>query len=542
MIMRNNSADKGHHKTDQLNTAVYIRLSREDEDKAESQSIGNQRLLLEEYVKQCDDLRLYDIYIDDGFTGTNFERPQFQRMIKDIESGIIQCVVVKDLSRLGRNIARVSDFINEYFPKKKVRFISVNDKIDKRYYDIDSNEDMMIDFKNMFNGFYPKDISKKVRSTFRAKQSKGEFIGAFACFGYRKAEDDHNRLEIDEYAAEIVRRIFAMYISGTGQNTIAKILNDEGILCPSEYKKQCGLNYHNCNRLEHTSYWTYSTVRRVLQNEIYIGNMVQNKSFRQICKKNAISLPKDQWIVVENTHEAIIDRETWDTAQNLLQRNTRQTMLSQNIHMFAGFLKCGDCERAMVKIRRKGIVTFNCGSYNRYGKKFCSIHSITEQELEQIVLDDLNLIIKSVKNLRQLIEEEDKKQKKHKTDVLGDMSRYQIEIDRLGKKKEKAYEDYSDGLITREEYQRYGAKYEEQISLYQEKIDVISRMAESGTVRQDPWIDRLLQFEELEHLDREIVVEMISMIYVYENNRIKIVYNFSDQMETLLKESIGKHQ
>lgn len=534
--MRNDSADRIRGKTEQLNTAVYIRLSREDGDGTESLSVGNQRLLLTEYVNKQADLHLYDIYIDDGYTGTNFKRPAFQRMIADIEKKRIRCIVVKDLSRLGR-MAKVSEYINDYFPDKGVRFISVDDGVDRKCCDIDPGGDMMIDVKNMVNGFYPKDISKKVRSTFRAKQNIGQFIGAFASFGYVKATDDHNRLEIDEYAAGIVRRIFEMYISGMGQNTIAKVLNDEGIPCPSEYKKECGLNYHNSNRLETTSYWTYSTIRNILHNELYIGNMVQNKNFRQMCKKNAVSLPRDQWIIVEGTHEAIIDRNTWDIAQGLLKRNTRQTMLSQNVHIFAGFLKCGDCGRAMVKIKRKGTITFNCGSYNRYGRKFCSIHSITEQELERIVLDDLNLIIKSLKNIRQMIEEEDKKRKKQIINSYGDVSKYQMESDRFIKKKEKAYEDYSDDLITREEYLRYREKYENRISEIQERINSIRRISEEGGVKEDPWIARLLQFEQIEHLDRETVAEMVSMIYVYESGNVKIVYNFSDKLEILLGKS-----
>lgn len=298
----------------QLNTALYIRLSREDGDKAESLSVVNQRIQLMEFINSHVELYPYDTYIDDGYTGTDFNRPAFRRMIEDIEAGNIQCVLVKDLSRLGRNMPEVSKYTGEYFPYKKVRFIAVNDLIDRDYLDFDPNEDMLMDFKNMFNGFYPKDISKKVRSTFRSKQNNGQFIGAFASYGYVKSALDHNKLEIDPYAADIVRRIFAMYTKGIGQNTIAKILNEEGVPCPSEYKKQCGLNYHNSNRLDGTSYWTYSTIRNILRNEIYTGSMVQNKSFRHMCKKNAISLPREKWIVVENTHTPVIDWETWDYA------------------------------------------------------------------------------------------------------------------------------------------------------------------------------------------------------------------------------------
>ncbi len=516
-----------------LNTAMYIRLSREDGDKAESLSIANQRMLLTEFVEGQNDLRLHDVYIDDGYTGTSFDRPAFRRMIEDIEAGSVQCVLVKDLSRLGRNMPEVSKYTGEYFPRKRVRFIAVNDLIDRDYLDIDPDGDMMIDFKNMFNGFYPKDISKKVRSTFRSKQSNGQFIGAFASFGYVKSVADHNKLEIDPYAADIVKRIFTMYIKGVGQNTIAKTLNEEGVPCPSEYKKQCGLNYHNSNRLGATSYWTYSTIRNILKNEIYTGSMVQNKSFRHMCKKNAISLPKEKWIVVENTHEPVIDRETWDKVQKLLKRNTRQTGFTDNVHMFAGYLKCGDCGRAMVKIRRKGEIYFNCGSYNRYGKKFCTIHSIAEEELEKIVLDDLNLIIRSVQDIERLVTEENRRQNKTRLSSLGDSSKYQAEIGRLKKRKERAYEDYADGLLTKDEYRQYRDKYERQIDTANSMIERINRF-QVDTAAYNPWIEGLLRRRELHRLDRDIVVEMISMIYVYEDNTVKIVYNFSDELEALL--------
>jgi DNA invertase Pin-like site-specific DNA recombinase len=490
-----------------------------------------------EYLDSHEDLQLYDIYVDDGYTGTNFDRPAFVRLHSDIESKKVQCVVVKDLSRLGRNMSMVSDLINDFFPSNKIRFVSVTDGICREYYDVDTSQDMVIDLKNMFNGFYPKDISKKVRSTFKTKQAKGQFIGAFASYGYTKSEDDHNKLEIDEYAASVVKRIFALYLSGMGQNTIAKTLNEEGVLCPSEYKKQIGLNYHNSNRLDGTSYWTYSTIRRVLQNEFYIGNTVQNKNFRQLCKKKAVSMPREQWIVVENTHEPIIDRDTWERVQDLLKRNTRQTELNQNIHMFAGFLKCGDCGRAMVKIRRKGVVTFNCGSYNRYGRKYCSIHSITEDELESIILDDLNTIIHSVHDLEKLIEEEQAEKRAEAIRSLGDVSQSQTEIQRLKKKQEQAYEDYSDGIISREDYLKYKEKYERQAAAIQSKIDVVNQMLDDQSVAISPWIEKLLAGEPLDHLDRQTVVELISMIYIYEDKTIRIVYNFSEELDVLLNHS-----
>lgn len=251
-----------------------------------------------------------------------------------------------------------------------------------------------------------------------------------------------------------------------------------------------------------------------------------------MCKKNAISLPKEKWIVVENTHTPVIDRETWDKVQNLLKRNTRQTGLTNNVHLFAGYLKCGDCGRAMVKIKRKGKILFNCGSYNRYGKEFCTIHSITEDELEEIILDDLNLIIRSLQDIERIVREENQRQNKERFDPLGDISKYQAEIDRLKKRKEHVYEDYADGLITKDEYRQYRDKYERQMDAASAKIAKVN-LLKAQMPDNNPWMERLLSHQELDHLDRDIVVEMLSMIYVYEDNTIKIVYNFSEELEAL---------
>ena len=530
-----NILNEDTEKSEALPTACYIRLSREDGDKAESFSIINQRLQLTEFINKHKDLTLYDYYIDDGYTGTNFDRPAFNKMIQDIESKKVKCVIVKDLSRLGRNMAKVSTYVNEYFPSKRVRFIAVNDMIDKQFYDVDTSEDMIIDFKNMFNGFYPRDIASKVRSTFRSKQSKGQFIGAFATYGYKKSPSDHNKLIIDDTAANIVRRIYQMYLSGIGQHSIAKILNEEGIPCPTEYKKQCGLNYQHSSYQEGAKYyWLYPTIHKILKNEMYTGTMVQNKSFRQICGKKSSSLPKDKWIIVKNTHEAIIDRDTWEKVQDLMERNVRTVGVDCSIHKFAGFLKCGDCSKAMAKIKRKGIVYFNCSRYNKYGKKYCSRHNIKESEIEKLVLEDLNLIIKSIKNINQLIEEERQKERNYIIKSVGDISKYQSEIAKLTRKKERAYADYSDDIISREEYIKYKSMYENEISAIKGKIDLINQVMQENAITVNPWIDKLLKRESIEHLDRETIVEMISMIYVYENKTIKIIYNFSDELETLL--------
>ena len=312
-----------------FNVAIYIRLSREDGDKEESDSVGNQRKLLTEYVNKHDDFILYDVYIDDGFTGTNFNRPDFHRMIADIEDNKVNCVVVKDLSRFGRDYIDTGRYLERIFPELNVRFISVTDNIDsmKQAYD------MLLPIKNIFNEQYARDISNKVQATVKSKQKAGEFIGAFTSYGYKKSPANKNKLVIDEYASEVVKRVFTMYAQGIGKQSIAKILNAEGILCPSEYKKLNGENYKNCNRLEKTSYWTYSTIKVMLQNEIYIGNMVQGKKHQRMRSKQRL-VEKENWIRVENTHEPIIDRQLWDKVQKLLTKKHRDIDLETNKNIF----------------------------------------------------------------------------------------------------------------------------------------------------------------------------------------------------------------
>lgn len=516
-----------------INTALYMRLSREDGDKAESMSINNQRLLLTEFLASHKELLLYDTYIDDGFTGTDFNRPAFLRMLADIEAKRLQCVIVKDLSRLGRNMPWVSKYVNEYFPAQKIRFIAVSDGIDKQYDEADSSTDMVVDIKNLFNGFYPKDISKKVRSTLRAKQQKGQFIGAFACYGYKKCAADHNQLEIDEYAASIIRRIFSMYLSGMGQNTIAKKLNEEGILCPSEYKKQCGLNYRSSSSV--SCLWSYSTIRKILQNETYIGSMVQNKTFRQICKKNAVSLPKEKWIIVKNTHEPIIDKYTWDRVQLLLRQNTRETPCIKKFHLFAGLLKCGNCGRAMVRIIQGGTAIFRCGSYNRFGKNVCSMHRITESELETVIRKDFNILLQSTKNLHKIIETEIRQHNTDRQIIQNTASKCRTEIDRLELKKEHAYEDYSDGIITKEDFLKYHSKYEQQIAVLTEQLSQITPSAYEYEPQNSilfpfsSWLSQLAKDKKLEQLDRATVVEMVSEIAVYEDHTLQITYRFFNE-------------
>lgn len=511
----------------QKKIALYVRLSHEDGDKNESLSIANQRMKLKDYTEQNFSAP-YAFYIDDGYTGTNFDRPGFQQLLCDIENNQVLCVIVKDLSRLGRNMAKAGAYIQEYFPSKKIRFIAIDDHIDKNFNDLDTSKDMIIDLKNMFNGFYPKDISKKVRSSLRTKQTNGQFIGAFACYGYKKAPDNHNQLIVDEPAARIVTMIFHLYLAGYGQNTIAKLLNQKQIPCPSEYKKLCGLHYQNGNRLQSTTYWTYSSIRNILRNQIYTGNMVQNCTFRQICSKKAISLPENEWIIVPNTHEAIIPDDTFEKVQELLKRNTRQITLQEHVHLFAGYLKCGDCGRAMIKRTRHNTTYFCCGSYQRYGTSRCSSHYITQNELEQVIRNDFNTLLKSLPCLEKIIYDEQKKSSCQNTPQNQNILQLNNTIQKLQHKKERAYDDYTDHILSKQEYLSYKKKYEDQITSLHNQINLLAHPS-SNNSSFTPWIETLINKSGIQSLDRETVIELIDQIYIYSKNTIKIIYNFSSE-------------
>lgn len=512
-----------------FNVAEYIRLSREDGDKVESDSIGNQRKLITDFLHGNEEFVLYDTYIDDGFTGTNFNRPEFIRMINDIESGKVNCVIVKDLSRFGRDYIETGKYLERYFPANDIRFISITDHIDsfRQAYDI------LLPIKNIFNEQYAKDISRKVHASMTTKQRAGEFIGAFASYGYKKSATDKNKLTIDANAANVVRKIFDLYISGCGKIKIASILNESGIACPSEYKKMNGEKYRNCNRLDTTSYWTYSTINHILQNQMYTGKMVQGKTCQHMHGK-AKTKDKDDWIIVENTHEAIIDAETWDKAQSLLSCRTRKLDLNSNTSIFAGFLKCGDCGRALTKKIRNGNVTYYCGSYVRTGRQICTPHPLPHQVIEKIILNDLKAIIQNINNLHQIVEKQMHNCKGMKN-IHKEENRYlETELQKIKRLKKSVYEDYKEDLISKEEYIMYRQEYQRKEDALNNQIVQLQKNHANQTAADmynNPWIQRLMELKDIQELDRQIVIEMIHEIKVYENHKIVITYNFTDELK-----------
>lgn len=351
---------------------------------------------------------------------------------------------------------------------------------------------------------------------------------------------DKNKLVIDDYAADVVRRIFSLYIQGYGKQKIAKLLNAEGVLCPAEYKKVNGENYKNCNRLESTTYWSYSTINSILHREMYVGNMVQGTKHQRMRSKQK-KMPKEEWIVVENTHEPIIDKATWEKAQSLLQKRTRELDLETNKNIFAGFVKCGDCGRAMAKNmwrRADGSKTYSlyCGTYKRNGKQYCTPHTLPMVVLEDIVLGDLKAIVDNVDNLKELVQSQSFTASKVKRIADTELSKIKAELERVKKLKKSVYEDYREELISKEEFLSYREDYLKKEELYSKQIEALEEKKNDNVtedVFETPWLKRLLELKDIEALDRDIVVEMISEIKVYENRKIKITYNFGNELEHL---------
>lgn len=373
--------------------AMYLRLSKDDSDvgnvkkgrlKSESNSIGNQRELIRAFIHKQQDMELYDSYVDNGFSGSNFDRPEFKRMINDIETGKVNCVIVKDLSRFGRDYIESGRYIQKIFPALSVRFIAIIDHYDS--FQADGLESgIVVPVKNFINDSYCRDISIKVKSQFEVKRKNGECIAPFAPYGYKKA-DNKSFLVPDEYAADIVRKIFAWKIEGMAILAIAEKLNGLGILSPKEYKKSIGIHYKGGFSGAVKSKWSSTTIKRILTNEIYLGHMVQGKREKINYKlKKSMDKPQEKWIKVENTHEAVISKDQFWIVQNLLKADGRISPVTEENSLFMGILFCGDCGEQMIRrvnyYKDTKKVYYICSTKNR--GEGCSRHSILEGQLKR---------------------------------------------------------------------------------------------------------------------------------------------------------------
>lgn len=526
------------------NAALYIRLSKEDGDKSESYSVTSQREILKEYIKQHNDIALFDIYIDDGWSGTNFNRPSFQRMLQDIYAGKVNCVIVKDLSRFGRNYTDSGNYIDKVFVKLNVRFIAINNCVDTLSKSMNvATQCMTVGVQNVVNESVSATTSVNVRFTLDISRRQGKFIGSFPTYGYLKSPDDHHKLIIDEEAAPVVRQVFKWFIEGKSVIGITKELNALGIPNPSTYKKLKGWNYKHTSGKNNDGLWCDSTVRRMLSNEMYIGNMVQGKNTIISYKINQFkSIPKSDWIIVENTHEPIIDRETFDKAQSLFNRNTRTAPTKTEVDLFAGFVKCADCHRAMSKKTNKHSYGtykyYRCVTSRKMYSGACSPHSIRLDKLEQAVLVTIQTMIDTAIELDKVLEKISKNaEKRGESLAKKSMEKLVAKREQIKNMMLDLYPDWKSGAITQEEYLALKENMGEKVKKLDEKISDFERMLESDNTTktaENDFISHFKQYGKIDKLTRPILTELVDSIFVHSDGNITINFKFKDAYEQIV--------
>ncbi len=530
--------------------AIYVRLSKEDgavasHAKAESNSIANQKSLIKEFLKGKQDIVIEQEYVDDGFSGSTFERPAFQMMLEDIKRGKINCVVTKDLSRFGREYIDSGMYIERLFPAMGVRFIAINDGIDSGNEKSQADE-VIIPFKNLINDAYCRDISIKIRSHLEIKRKQGEVISAFVAYGYKKCEDDKHKIEIDLYAANVVKDIFRLKLHGKSQDAIASELNSMGILPPAEYKASLGSNYQTRFKTKEKSEWTSVMVRRILTNEIYIGNLVQGKQTTPNHKvKKTILKEESDWVRIEKNHDPIVTDRDFEVVQRLLSMDTRTSPDQNEVYPLSGIVTCGTCGVPMVrktsKVGGKTYAYYLCATHK--DTKQCSSHRIATDKLEAVVLEMLQVHIANILELKKVLQfignvpfqQLDMKKLEERRD------KKQAEVDRCSDLRAMLYEDMKDGIITKEDYKELHAAYENrkknaEIAIHQiemEMEDVLNRKSKGFL-----WLDYFTENQNISELTREVAVSLIREIKVIDKEHIEIIFDFDDAyMESAHEES-----
>ncbi len=529
--------------------AIYLRLSKEDDDlscssgaKSESNSISNQRKLIYDFMKSHPELELYDEYKDDGKSGSNFDRAEFQRMMKDIEAGKVNCVVVKDQSRFGRDYIDVGKYKEKIFPKLGVRFITINEGYDSL--SATSSDDLAFTINSFVYDFYIRDISTKIRTNLTAKKQNGEYAGAFVAYGYVKDSNDKSKLVVDQFAADVVRDIFRWKIEGLSPQNIAVRLNELGIPSPAEYKKLSGSNYKTSFQTSSKAVWSHVSVRRILKNEIYLGVMIQGKRTTPNYKtKTVVTKAESEWLRVEGTHEAIISVRDFELVQELLRDDTHCRAGDVTVPVYAGRIYCGDCGatavRKTVSYAGKRYVYYVCNA-NKHDKTVCSRHSIREDILGQVIYQtvrhQIDLLLDVDKALRQF---ENLSWEKHKLKQLDASIEIQEEVVRKNNTLRLGiYEDLRAGLLDRSEYESLKKELAERIAEATaaiEKLNKEKREILDGVSKQQSWIEQFRQYENVTELTRPMVIHLIERINIFEDSNIEIVFRHRNQIEEILR-------
>jgi len=532
-----------HTRTGSLNTwkcAIYLRLSREDEDisnrgKKNSNSIENQKDYMKAFLKGRAEMEEVRYFIDDGYSGVNFDRPAFQKMMAEINAGSLNCIIVKDLSRLGRNYIETGKYIEQIFPALGIRFISINDNIDSMDKAAAVN-DIIVPFKNLLNDAYCRDISIKIRSHLDIKRKNGEFTGAFPVYGYCKVKGG-KQLQTDPAAAEIVKEIFQMKIAGMSQNAIANQLNEWGISSPAQYKMEQGSGYKSAFQTHATASWSAVTLNRILSNEVYTGCLIQGKETTPNYKiKTRYKKPEKEWIRIENAHAAIIAPTDFELVQELMKRDTRMKNGRNEISLYSGYLFCADCGCSMVRKTvpegEEKYIYYIC-SGNKKDKNFCRSHRIPEKDLNDAVMKTIQIHIRYLpdwKNagthLKHVPERE-----KNAAAIDRLVQDHKLNINKYNRLKLESYKDMKEGILTNQEFILFQSEMDKRcmdmqnaITGLEHKRAILLECKQEKIMR----MDQFLIHGNIPEMTRSLIVRLIDRIYIFEKCRIEIVFRYQD--------------
>ena len=533
--------------SDTYRVAMYLRLSQDDEKydkdfKAESNSISNQRLQIQDYIDKNEEMELAKEYVDDGYSGINFERPAFKEMMEDVITGSINCIVVKDLSRFGRDYIDSGRYLQRVFPSLDIRFIALNDNYDS-FTASETEKNLVIPFKNFINDNYCRDTSAKVRSVCKVKRKQGQFISNYAPYGYEKDKEDKHKIVIDKEVEYVVRKIFSMKLEGYSSYSIAKHLNDNGIPSPMEHKKAKGIRYKTGFSTKAVAKWDTPSVNRILINEIYIGTLQQGKREKINYKLDkVVSKNKSDWIEIEDNHEAIIDPHDFEIVQKLLKCDIKAKTVGEKADLFSGLLFCKDCNAQMTKkVDKRGktpTVYYICSSYNRGHN--CSRHSIKQEELQRTVLEmirhyiqylgEYESVSEKIKEMEvsyELFQKIDKRQEYTKK------SKAKFEL-----LKSSLYQDLKEGIIAEEEFydmrEFYTNRIVESELILEKQSKEIARLYKKSLGNQNFLAD-IKKYQNIGTLERGLLVRLVDKIYVLEDKKIEIQFNYDETIEILDK-------
>lgn len=532
-------------------TAIYLRLSVEDNGKKDADSLENQEALLREYVAARPYLALSEVYSDNGFTGTDFDRPAFQRMLDDVRTGKIDCIVVKDLSRLGRNYVESGNLLEKVFPFLGVRFIAINDNYDSE--SLSSSEELGASLKNLINDIYAKDVSRKSGTALKAKRLRGEYIGSYAPYGYLKDPADRNHLVPDPETADAVKEIFSLRAEGNGIGTIARILNERNIPSPGHLRFQRGI-YTNNNQRGYDLPWNRHVLSDILKNVVYIGHLTQGRSGSALHRGIPFHRTEEwEWDMVENTHEPIIDQELWDRVQTVNAQSAQKYKaeygkygaLPKRQNPYGSLLRCADCGRVLKQVhsysrnRKKVYFNYKCPENIELGDGACPKKSIRADDLDAAVLaiirQQMDLFLDTQKVLRECLEKT--KVKARQKALAEQMRTIRREIDKRKGQCADIYTDYKDGILSQEEYLYAKKKYQEEIDCMEREVtelEGVQKNAEKLVDGEQKWVQLVERYYSASSITTDMVQAMIKGMTLDADNNLSIDFLYMDEFEKLM--------